>query len=74
MKLLKISESDYELVNQEILHLNPKPTEKNLNESILGRYIIPDFVIYRDENKLELELHSYNQPNLSISNEFVEML
>ena len=71
---LKISDLEFDLVNKEILQLNPKPTEKNLNEEILGRYIIPDFLVYSQDNKIELELHSYNQPNLTISPDFVEML
>lgn len=73
-KKFKLSSEEFDLVNKEILNLNPKPTEKILNEDVLGRYIIPDFTIYTVENKLELELHSYNQPNLSISPEFVTML
>lgn len=74
IKKLKITDVEFEEIKKEILQLNPKPTEKNLNEEVLGRYIIPDFLVYRQDNKLELELHSYNQPNLAISQDFVGML
>lgn len=73
-KKMKISDEEFELVHREIVALNPRPTEKNPNENALGIYIIPDFVVYREDHKLELELHSYNQPNLSISPDFADML
>mgnify|MGYP000895085448 CR=1 FL=1 len=74
IKKLKITEEDFNDINKIILSLNPKPTEKSDNETTLGKYIIPDFIVYRNDNKLELELHSYNQPNLTINPEFVNML
>ncbi len=71
---LKITEEEFQFINKEILSLNPKPTDKNISENLIGKYVIPDFFIYNNEGKLELELHSYNQPNLAISPEFAEML
>jgi RNA polymerase sigma-54 factor len=74
LKKYKLTKEQLSEINKIILSLNPKPTEKSDNESTLGKYIIPDFIVYRNENKLELELHSYNQPNLTINSDFVDML
>lgn len=73
-KKLHITDEEFEEINKLILSLNPKPTYKNVHDNELGKFIIPDFFIYRNDKKLELELHSYNQPNLAISEDFVEML
>lgn len=71
-KKLNLSASELDTVKDIIQRLNPTPgvhTEDNL-----GKYILPDFFVFRNGNKLELELHTYNKPNLVINSEFVEML
>ncbi|MFY7861981.1 MAG: RNA polymerase sigma-54 factor, partial [Chitinophagales bacterium] len=74
IKKLKITSEDFRLIDQEIKSLNPKPASQNESQETIGKYILPDFMVYRNGNNLELELHSYNKPNLSISVEFAELL
>lgn len=71
-KRLNLTKEDLTAIHKIILSLNPKPTE--VKEDTIGKFIIPDFFVYRNENKLELELHNYNVPNLAINQDFVEML
>ena len=71
-KKLKLDEKEFLEVKTIIQKLNPLPGQQK--EDTLGKFIIPDFFVYRNENKLELELHSYNKPNLVINKEFVDML
>jgi RNA polymerase sigma-54 factor len=74
IKKLKITPEEYILIDQEIKHLNPRPVSQNESQDSIGKYILPDFLVFRNGNKLELELHSYNQPNLAISTEFADLL
>jgi RNA polymerase sigma-54 factor len=68
----RVSEGEFQAVKTIIQNLNPLPGQDK--DNTLGKFIIPDFFVYRNENKLELELHSYNKPNLVINKEFVDML
>lgn len=72
LRKLKINDEDFTEVKKIIQNLNPSPGFTS--EESLGKFIVPDFFVYRNENKLELELHSYNKPNLVISQDFVDML
>jgi RNA polymerase sigma-54 factor len=72
LKKLKISQEEFDTIKKIIQSLNPSPGIQA--EESIGKFIIPDFFVYRNDNKLELELHSYNKPNLAINKEFVEML
>lgn len=72
LKKLKISMEEFDEIKKIIQSLNPSPGIQT--ESAIGKFIIPDFFVYRNDNKLELELHSYNKPNLTINKEFVAML
>lgn len=58
----------------QITKLNPKPGgnvgEVNKAES----YVVPDFFIYNNANKLELTLNSKNAPELRISEGYRDML
>jgi RNA polymerase sigma-54 factor len=71
-KKLNLTEREFQAVKTIIQNLNPLPCQDK--DNTLGKFIIPDFFVYRNENKLELELHSYNKPNLVINKEFVDML
>jgi RNA polymerase sigma-54 factor len=71
-KKLKLTEIEFQAVKTIIQNLNPLPGQDK--DNTLGKFIIPDFFVYRNEKKLELELHSYNKPNLVINKEFVNML
>lgn len=72
LRKLKIDAEEFEKIRHEIQGLNPSPGIQS--DDLLGKFIIPDFFVYRNDNKLELELHTYNKPNLAINKEFVEML
>lgn len=73
-KKMNLTDDDLVEINKIITSLNPKPTLKNSSENEIGKFIIPDFFLYRNDKKLELELHTYNQPNLAISEDFIDML
>ncbi|MCU0327736.1 MAG: RNA polymerase factor sigma-54 [Chitinophagales bacterium] len=70
---LKISNEAFSKIISVISSLNPKPININSNNEF-NYIIIPDFFVYRDGNKLRLELHQYNMPTLRISDEFTQML
>lgn len=72
LRKLKINEEEFAEVKKIIQNLNPTPGVTS--EESMGKFIVPDFFIYRNDSKLELELHSYNKPNLVISQDFVDML
>lgn len=58
----------------EILHLNPKPGGAVDTTSKFHTYIIPDFIIANQNDELILTLNSLNAPELSVSNDFKDML
>jgi RNA polymerase sigma-54 factor len=72
LRKLKLNEEEFAEVKKIIQNLNPSPGITS--DDNYGRFIVPDFFVYRNDNKLELELHSYNKPNLVISKDFVDML
>ncbi|WP_026998796.1 RNA polymerase factor sigma-54 [Eisenibacter elegans] len=56
-----------------ITKLNPKPGD--ISTSFARRqYIIPDFILVNNNNKLELSLNSRNAPELKINHTYAEML
>jgi RNA polymerase sigma-54 factor len=71
-KKLKIQTNEFLVIKKIIQSLNPYPGIQ-VDDS-LGKFIIPDFYVFKNEDELELELHTYNQPNLIISKDFVDML
>ena len=73
IKKLKITQSTFEQITKLITSLNPKPIVED-EESKIGKFIVPDFFVYKENNTLKLELHSYNMPNLFISQDFVDMI
>ena len=72
LRKLKITDEEFLAAKKIIQNLNPSPGI--ILDDTLGKFIVPDFFIYRNDHKLELELHSYNKPNLVISKDFVDML
>ncbi len=70
---LKANDTDFEETIKFIQSLNPKPIE-DINESSIGKYVYPDFIVYRNSDKLKLELYKNNMPNLEISKEFLDLL
>ncbi len=56
-----------------ITKLNPKPGGTG-DEQIKTQYVIPDFILVNNNDKLELSLNSRNAPQLKVSRSYSEML
>lgn len=56
-----------------ITKLNPKPGGTG-DEIVKTQYIIPDFILVNNNDKLELSLNSRNAPQLKVSRSYSEML
>lgn len=72
---LQVSQQDIENAITEIQKLNPRPGSA-LGEPMMKsrQQIIPDFMVERNEENLELTLNNFNIPDLRISNSFATML
>ena len=66
------SENELKDALAQILKLNPKPGGLS-SENRINNYIIPDFYITQNGNKLELTLHSQNSPELRLSKIYKNM-
>jgi RNA polymerase sigma-54 factor len=73
-KKLNLSEDELKLAIDEILRLNPKPGGSSRDSAQNFQQIIPDFLLYESDGKLELSLNSRNAPDLKISKEYANML
>lgn len=71
-KKLEISDSDLKAASSLITKLNPKPGDLS-SDDVKTQYIIPDFILTNNNNKLELSLNSRNAPDLKISKSYSEM-
>ncbi len=74
MKRMDIDEEKLKLAMDEILKLNPKPGNSLSETTKENHYIIPDFTITNNGDKLELSLNSWNNTELKISNTYSNML
>ncbi len=74
IKRLEISEEQLKAAIDEILKLNPKPGNSMSETSRNNHYIIPDFTIINNNGELELQLNSWNLPELHINNTYANML
>lgn len=74
MKRLEIGEELMKGALDEILKLNPKPGNSLSETTRENHYIIPDFTISNNGDKLELSLNSWNNVDLRISNTYANML
>jgi RNA polymerase sigma-54 factor len=72
-KKLDISPEELKEVIQIILKLNPKPGETS-NDYSRAQYIIPDFILKNNNNKLDLSLNSRNAPELRVNHAYADML
>lgn len=73
-KKLEISDDNLRDAIAEIIRLNPKPGG-SMKESVKSmQQIIPDFVIYENEGRLELTINGRNAPELKVSREYERML
>ncbi|MFM7722677.1 MAG: RNA polymerase factor sigma-54 [Bacteroidota bacterium] len=72
----KISISDQELkpAIDLILHLNPKPGDSMQDSSRTVQHIIPDFMLFVENDEFKLQLNGRNAPELRISKEYKGML
>lgn len=70
---LNISDESLKKVVDIIIKLNPKPGSVE-GESGTVQYLMPDFILTNNNNKLELTLNSKNAPELRISRSFADML
>jgi RNA polymerase sigma-54 factor len=73
-KQLNISEPELKDAIDEILKLNPKPGGSLDSIHTVNQYIIPDFTVTNNNNKLELSLNSRNAPDLKVSEGYKEMM
>ncbi|MBU2553636.1 MAG: RNA polymerase factor sigma-54 [Bacteroidales bacterium] len=73
-KKLDISDEKLKMGIDEILKLNPKPGNSLSETTRTNHYIIPDFNITNNGEKLELTLNSWNSPDLRVSNAFASMM
>jgi RNA polymerase sigma-54 factor len=71
-KRLDISDEEVKQAVKVITKLNPKPGGMT-NEEAKVQYIIPDFILFNNNGKLELSLNSRNAPELRISRSYTEM-
>ncbi len=74
MKRMDISEEKLKEAMDEILKLNPKPGNSLSETSKENHYIIPDFTITNNGDKLELSLNSWNNTELKINSTYSNML
>lgn len=72
-KKLGIHEERLKEVVDLITKLNPKPGGYS-NEYARGQYIIPDFILKNNNNKLDLTLNARNAPELRINATYADML
>jgi RNA polymerase sigma-54 factor len=56
-----------------IVKLNPKPGGEVVSGMVKNQFLIPDFLLHNNQNKLELSLNSRNAPELRISRSYTEM-
>ena len=71
---LNIDEVQLKKVMQQIIRLNPKPGGYIGGLTKAESYVVPDFFIFNNNNKLELTLNSRNAPELRISEGYRDMM
>ena len=74
MTVLKIDEKHLDRVLGVIRRLNPKPGWGREEEGKGSHYIIPDFIVSREDGQLNFTLGNRNRPRLHISSEYTEMM
>lgn len=75
IKKTGMNDDDLKDAIDEIIHLNPKPGNSTKESAKTNfQQIIPDFIIYEENGKLDLSLNSRNAPSLKVSRDYQEML
>lgn len=74
IRRLGVSEEEFRGALEEIMHLNPKPTNGYSDESSAASpNIIPDFTLDYNNGTFDLQLTSRNVPELRINNSYLRM-
>jgi len=73
-KKLDLTDEELKKAIDEILKLNPKPGGSTRDAAQNFQQIIPDFLLFESDGKLELTLNSRNAPDLKVSREYANML
>ncbi|MEN9699247.1 MAG: polymerase sigma-54 factor [Bacteroidota bacterium] len=73
-KKLEIEAEDLKEAIDEILRCNPKPGGSMRESAGNFQQIIPDFMLFEQEGRLELSLNSRNAPELKVSRDYENML
>lgn len=71
---LGVEEESLKQIIREIIQLNPRPGGAAGDSSRTVQDVIPDFVIYNTDGKLELALNDRNMPELRVSGMYGQML
>jgi RNA polymerase sigma-54 factor len=73
-KKLEIEDEDLKEAIDEILRLNPKPGGSMRETAKNYQQIIPDFMLFENDGRLELSINGRNAPELKVSKEYESML
>ena len=73
MEVLHLDEQQLHAAIERIRRLNPKPGAGQSEESH-AHYIVPDFVVMRHDNELQLMLNDTHLPQLQMNQYYQEML
>jgi RNA polymerase sigma-54 factor len=73
-KKLEIEDEDLKEAIDEILRLNPKPGGSMRESAKNYQQIIPDFILFENDGRLELSINGRNAPELKVSKEYESML
>ena len=72
-KRLGVDDDGMKQAVKVITKLNPKPGSAE-EDGIVIQYLMPDYLLFNNNGKLELSLNSKNAPELRVSHSFHEML
>jgi len=71
---LGVEEESLKQIIKEIIQLNPRPGGAAGDSTKTVQDVIPDFIIYNTDGKLELALNERNMPELRVSGMYGQML
>jgi RNA polymerase sigma-54 factor len=71
---LGVEEESLKQIIKEIIQLNPRPGGAASDSTKTVQDVIPDFIIYNTDGKLELALNERNMPELRVSGMYGQML
>lgn len=71
-KLMMIPLDEVKKIIELISHLNPKPGEGTITTQ--ENYVVPDFIVTKDENEFIIQLNDRNIPPLRINRNYRELM